>query len=247
MKLWKRILIIFGIFLVTLLGAGMLWSARLGRDAEPIVEDYLESSTQVTVIQDRWISFMPNGQSPSVGFIFYPGGNVDHRAYAPPLYDIATQGFLVIDVSMPFDLAVLDPDKAQDVIETFPEISTWVIGGHSLGGAMAARFVRTYPDQVDGLVLWAAYPAESDSLSGADVSVISITGTQDGLAHPGKIERFASLLPGNTIWFPIEGGNHAQFGFYGPQNRDRPAQISREEQQTQIVTATVDFLRSLDP
>ena len=247
MKLWKKILIIFAILLIAVLGAGIIWSARSSRAAEPVVEPFLESSEQVTVMQDGWISFVPKAQSPTVGFIFYPGGNVDYRAYAPPLHEIAAQGFLVIDVPVPFDLAVLAPRKAQDVIDTYPEINKWVIGGHSLGGSMAARFIHTYPGQADGLVLWAAYPAESDSLSSVDVSVISISGTQDGLAHPGRIERFAFLLPENTIWFPIEGGNHAQFGFYGSQNRDRPALISREEQQIQIITATVDFLRSFDP
>ena len=40
----------------------------------------------------------------------------------------------------------------------------------------------------------------------------------------------------------IEGGNHAQFGNYGPQKGDLPATISAEEQQAQAVDAITDFI-----
>ena len=40
----------------------------------------------------------------------------------------------------------------------------------------------------------------------------------------------------------IEGGNHAQFGNYGPQKGDLPATISAEEQQTQTVEAISNFI-----
>ena len=40
----------------------------------------------------------------------------------------------------------------------------------------------------------------------------------------------------------IEGGNHAQFGNYGPQKGDPPAAISAQEQQAQTVAAIEAFL-----
>lgn len=40
----------------------------------------------------------------------------------------------------------------------------------------------------------------------------------------------------------IDGGNHAQFGNYGPQKGDLPAAISPQEQQAQTVAAISAFL-----
>jgi dienelactone hydrolase len=146
---------------------------------------------------------------------------------------------------MPLALAVLAPDEALDVMAANPTISSWVIGGHSLGGAMAARFAYTHPEDVDGLVLWAAYPASTDDLSEYDVTVTSIFGTLDGLATGDKIDASRPLLPPDTRWVPIEGGNHAQFGDYGAQAGDGVATISPAGQQAQAAEATVDLLEEI--
>lgn len=245
MKLWKKITLVFVIFLAVLATASVIWMSGSTRQAEAVVEPYLVSSPEVTVEDGKWLTFSPVGGTPSVGLIFYPGGNVDHKAYAPTLYRVAEAGFLVVDVPMPFDLAVMGANKAEKVIAAHPEIDTWVIGGHSLGGAMSARYVFSHPGQIDGLALWAAYPADSDSLAEVDIKVLSISGELDGLATPKKIERTMSLLPADTIYLQIKGGNHAQFGFYGSQGRDQVAETSRAEQQDQIVEAMVGFLTSL--
>ena len=72
--------------------------------------------------------------------IFYPGGRVDPRSYAPAARAIAAQGYLAVITPMPLNLAVFTPGRAAQVIAAYPEIHTWAIGGHSLGGAMAANF-----------------------------------------------------------------------------------------------------------
>jgi pimeloyl-ACP methyl ester carboxylesterase len=146
---------------------------------------------------------------------------------------------------MPLNLAVFQPDAAANVITAHPEIVHWVVGGHSLGGSMAANFVYTHPGAVEGLAQWASYPAACNNLSLSGVRVLSIFGTLDGLSTPAKIEASHALLPADTAFVPIEGGDHAQFGWYGQQSGDNPATISRENQQAQIVQATVDFLGSL--
>ncbi len=56
-----------------------------------------------------------------------------------------------------------------------------------------------------------------------------------------KFDASRTLLPADTTWVVIEGGNHAQFGDYGIQPGDNVATISAAEQQTQIVDATVIF------
>jgi dienelactone hydrolase len=184
-------------------------------------------------------------ESPSAGVIFYPGGKVDPRAYAPPMHQIAAQGYLAVIVPMPLNLAVLAPGKASQVMAAYPEIKDWIIGGHSLGGAMAAHFVKQNPTLLDGLFFWAAYPASGDDLSQMDLKVVSISGSLDGLATPDKIDASRVLLPADSIWIPIEGGNHAQFGWYGDQPGDNSAEINREEQQQIAIQAVLDLLKTI--
>lgn len=206
----------------------------------------LASGSQVVVTSGQWLTFAPAADGEPAGLIFYPGARVDPRAYAPAAHAIAAEGFTVVIVPMPLNLAFLAPDAAADVIAAHPEIKQWAVGGHSLGGAMAARFAYAHPGDVAGLVLWAAYPADTDDLAGRqDLAVTSIYGTLDGLATGAKIDASRSLLPPGTTWVAIAGGNHAQFGYYGPQAGDNPATIGAAEQQGQIVSATVALLRSI--
>ena len=205
----------------------------------------LVPDNQVSVTIGDWIEFSPVNNQPTTGLIFYPGGRVDYRAYAPGLRQIAEQGYIVMLVQMPLNLAVFGVGSANEIIQAHPEITSWVISGHSLGGAMAANFAINNLEVIDGLVLWAAYPAESDDFSTLTLPVLSIYGTLDGLTTAEKINASRALLPEDTFWVPIDGGNHAQFGWYGEQNGDNPAQISRTEQQGQIVAATTSFFQGL--
>ena len=205
----------------------------------------LESDDQIQVEIEPWLVFRPAGSEPQAGLILYPGRRVDPRAYAPIAREIASQGYLVAIVPMPLNLAVFGAERAREVMAAYPEVKSWAMGGHSLGGAMAARFAYEHVDRVDGLVLWAAYPAESNDLVDRELPVVSIYGSLDGLATPDKIESSRALLPAETRCVWIEGGNHAQFGWYRPQAGDKPATISREEQQAQVVDATVKLLDSI--
>lgn len=243
-KLWIGIFI--GVVIIIGLGIGsfLLWAGN-PYPAMPEAISSLESDSIVQVETDPWITFTPQDQEPSTGFIFYPGGLVEAKAYAPAARAIAKQGYLVIITPMPLHLAVLNSSAAAEVIATHPEIENWAIGGHSLGGSMAATFANQNPE-IDGLVLWASYPAESNDLSGQSITVSSIYGTLDGVALPETVLAAEPLLPSDTVWVPIEGGNHAQFGWYGSQEGDNPATISREQQQDQVVEATLALLIQME-
>lgn len=243
----KFVLIILAIIGLLLAVPTTIYFGRPGAAAQAQAIDAMQTSAAVTVSTERWITFAPSNTIPTVGFIFYPGGKVDESAYAPTLHKIAAEGFLVVDVPMPFDLAVFGTQRTEAVIAAHAEIKTWVIGGHSLGGVMAAEYAQDHPDQISGLALWASYPAENTSLAESELAVISIFGTLDGLSTPAKIQTSIELLPEGTVWVPIEGGNHAQFGDYGDQSRDLAATISAVEQQSQIVNAMVEFLSNLSP
>lgn len=227
------------LFVVTMVF--VFWAA----DAAPASEialQAMESDANVYVSpENNWVIFFPADNSrPETGFIFYPGGRVDYQAYSPALRMIADEGYFVVLVPVPLNLAFFDINAAASVQAEYPEIQNWAVGGHSLGGVAASSYASNHPD-IAGLVLWASYPG-NDLLRTMDTKVISIYGTNDGLATKDKIDESRILLPANTIFFPVEGGNHAQFGSYGPQAGDNEAAISPEEQWTQVANATVDFL-----
>ncbi len=242
MKTWTKILLAILVVALLAVVAFVVWAMTpLGPMPEALAA--LESDAVVQVTTDPWYTFMPTGERNDVGLIIYPGGRVDPRSYAPTARAIAEQGYPVVIVPMPLNLAVFGIDKAADVIAAMPEVERWAIAGHSLGGSMAANFIRNNPEAADGLALWASYPAGSDDLSGfTDLAATSIYGTADGVASPEEVLAGAALLPPDTVWVPIEGGNHAQFGWYGPQSDADVATISREEQQAQVVAATVETL-----
>jgi len=242
---WLRTFLGFmGLLVVVVVAGFMLWG-NTPLPPMPEAEAALNSDTQVTVKMGDWIVFQPAIEPANTGLIFYPGGRVDPRAYAPAARAIAQEGYLVVIVRMPLNLAVFHPGAAADVIAAYPDIRSWAVGGHSLGGAMAANFVKNHPGVVKGLALWASYPASRDDLSQSGLHLVSIYGSLDGLATGGKIDASRSLLPKDTIWVTIQGGNHAQFGWYGEQPGDNAAAISRQDQQTQIIQATVSLLERI--
>jgi pimeloyl-ACP methyl ester carboxylesterase len=240
MKIIKRIVLGLVIALA-LIGIGfVIWSETpLGPSSEAL--SALQSDSQVTVTTDNFITFQPANLRPSVGFIFYPGGRVDARSYAAPLRAIAEQGYLVILVPVRLNMAFFDINAAEPVFAAHPEITRWVVGGHSLGGVAAALFAGQH-SEISGLVFWASYPAD-DSLKDSNLRVLSIYGTND-MAGMARFDETSALNPPDTQYVVIQGGNHAQFGDYGPQPGDNEATISREEQQSQVVSAVVSFLAS---
>jgi len=193
--------------------------------------------------EDRLV-FRPAAVAPVTGLILYPGGKVDAAAYAPTAAALAELGFLVVIVPMPLNLAVLGIDRADAVLAAHPEIAQWAIGGHSLGGAMAAQYVASHPGSVGGLVLWAAYSATAIE---PPVPALVVYGTLDSGVASFTSEANLAKLGGSPVLVAIEGGNHEQMGWYTGQPNDPPAVISRAEQQAQLVDATARFLGSLKP
>ncbi len=240
-KRWWLVLI--GILLAVVVGF-VAWGSIIPAPM-PEALAALQSDGQINVTTEPWLVFQPTQSTPTTGLIIYPGGRVDPRAYAPQAHAIAENGYLVVIIPMPLNLAVFGTGRASSVIQAYPEIEKWVIGGHSLGGSMAASYAYNHTDQIDGLVLWASYPANSNNLSQNSIETTSISASLDGLSTQDKIAASHSLLPQDTTWVQIQGGNHAQFGWYGDQPGDNPATISREDQQAQIVQSTLDLLNSV--
>lgn len=241
---WRRRLRWIAVFLLvgTILAGGgfVAWATIIPAPMET-AQNALVDDAAVDVTQGDWLEFMPRETVPTVGYILYPGGRVPAAAYAPLARKIAEQGYLVAIVYAPLNLALFNPNAALPVINAHPTIEHWVTGGHSLGGVAASAFAQGNPQLVDGLVLMASValsPIETDSA----LQVLAISGTLDGLQPPDKIEESKASLPADTVYVAIAGGNHAQFGWYGDQAGDNPATVSREDQEAQVVAATVEFL-----
>jgi pimeloyl-ACP methyl ester carboxylesterase len=210
-----------------LVGAGVIaWYLNdTEKPTPPAQSAYAQGTQQSSTIA----AFLTDS---TVGLIFYPGGKVEAPAYARLMVDLQNNGINAFLVSMPFNLAVLDADKAQEVIALNPQIDTWILAGHSLGGAMAFDEFAKHETTYAGLVLLAAYP-----LSPTDRDVLIIGATNDQVLDRDKLEGF------EVEW--IDGGNHAQFGDYGDQSGDGVATISEAQQRQQVLTLILSYIDQL--
>lgn len=254
MRIIRITLIIVAVLLVTVTITATIAFVSLNsrNSAQPEAVAAPISDEVVTFTQpdgEDWLLFAPAATTPATGFIIYPGGFVDPAAYAPIARDIAQRGYLVVIDPMPLNLAVLGIEGADSIIAAFPDIATWAIGGHSLGGAMAAEYIARNPAATGGLALWAAYPAANTSLRAFDIAAVSIYGDADGVASVDDVRDGANRLPADTPFILIPGGNHTQFGRYGTglQRGDNPAGISADEQQAIIVDGTVEMISNVRP
>jgi hypothetical protein len=223
---------------------GFLWWAR----PQPLLPEAVAALSSTSAARyeagsDGRLTWTPTAAEPTIGLVLYTGGKVPPAAYAPAARAIAEQGYLVAIVPAPFNLAILDADAADRVIEDHPEIASWAVGGHSLGGATVSLFIDGHPGVVDGLALWASY--SSADISTDDLHVLSVYGSLDaGVASYTDPANLAKLGSDVTVDV-IDGGNHEQMGWYTGQPNDPPATISRQEQQDRVVAATVALLQGL--
>lgn len=230
LSLRKKIGIAVLVLLVVLaaLAGAFFWYVSDYYRAEESATALLTEDDSITV-QDN-LTILPSAQPSDMAVIFYPGAKVEATAYLPLLDQIRQTGVTCILVDMPFHMAIFDGDAAQTVIDQFPDIAHWYIAGHSMGGAMASQFAADHPDEVDGLILLGAY-------------IYGDYPPEDTLTIYGSLNQSVEdHLDYTENVVEIAGGNHAQFGNYGPQKGDTPATISTEEQQAQTVAAIQAFI-----
>lgn len=201
-----------------------------------------QSDFVVTVTdQDGIIQFEPTSALKQPSVLFYPGAMVDPESYSPWARKLAEAGYRTYIVRMPLNLAVMGMNKAEQVIEAHPD-ETFVLGGHSLGGAMAARYAAAHEDQLAGVFFMASYADDKGSLATTNLKALQLTGNQDGVLSWDTWEQSKKNLPKETTYVSIEGGNHAHFGSYGNQSGDLEAAISETDQHEQIANAMITWL-----
>ena len=172
------------------------------------------------------------------GFIFYPGGKVEHTAYEPLMYALADKGITAVLCEMPLRLAVLDVNAADGIAEALPEVEHWFIGGHSLGGSMAASYLASHRDEIDGIVLLGSYSTDDITYC----PTLSIYGSEDGVMNREKYAQYRTNLPEDMTEHIIDGGNHAYFGMYGEQAGDGDADITPIEQTVITADLIAEFI-----
>lgn len=204
---------------------------------------YLQSSSNVEVTVDKnYTYFTPRNVNPTKGLIFYPGERVDSSSYAKLCNSIASYGYKVVAVDMPFNYANFGKDKATKIIEDNPEIHKWVIGGDSLGGTVACEYAVNNKN-VEGIVLISSYPRYN--ISDLGFKVLSIWGSKDNVVDYKKLINSKEQLPKDTKYIEIEGANHSQFASYGMYSGDEEALISSDEQMDITVRNIVNFLYNI--
>lgn len=207
--------------------------------ADAVAQAALVSSDDISITHEGsiWV-FAP--QQPQAGLIFYPGAKVEATAYAPLMRELAQRGVLCVLVKMPCNFAFLNPNAADGIAPQYPDVTDWYIGGHSLGGAMAASYAADHTDSLDGLVLLAAYSTKDLTESG--LRVFTAYGSEDGVLNRKTYAADFPNLPDNTVELVISGGCHAGFGCYGRQSGDGTPSITGAEQTVQTADALAEWM-----
>lgn len=221
---------------VLIVAGGLIWT-RLGPDPT-------EHAAAIAAAADErtgdWLAF--GSPSAATGVVLYPGARIDAAAYAPAAQALAdTSMALVVVLDAPLDIALLDIDGADAVREAYPDVERWIVGGHSLGGVAAARYAADPDAQIAGVLLWASYPADGDTLTDP-MAVTSITGDRDDVLDGDAYRAARGRLPADAEFIELAGVNHAQFGDYGTQAGDGTAAVSVDAARQQIVQASAQLV-----
>ncbi|WP_201308232.1 alpha/beta hydrolase [Companilactobacillus farciminis] len=230
-KVWKWLL---GILIFLLVAISIMVVVVKNKEYQPS-QTAISTSQEASTV-DNVIRFEGDNNKPKV--IFYPGALVEPASYSIWAQKVAQAGYSVYIVHFPLDLAVLNSNAANKISKS----NGYVIGGHSLGGTMAAKYAKNNPNNLKGLFFLASYPENKNDLHEINVPVLSLTATKDGVLNHTNYQKTKKLLPNNTIYEQIKGGNHAGFGSYGKQSGDNTASISNAKQQNIISTLLINWL-----
>ena len=233
----KFIRLILASVVILFVACGIYVNDYYHADVEAIEAFAVENSVEMWSDTEGNLVFEP--EHATTGFIFYPGGKVEYTAYIPLMKALASEGILGVLVEMPFHLAVLDIDAAEGISEQYSQIEHWYIGGHSLGGSMAAAYLEE-AEEFEGLILLGSYSATD--LSEKDLSMLSVYGSEDLVMNREKYETSKGKLPTDFAEVILDGGCHAQFGMYGAQDGDGTPKMSHEEQIALTVEAMAEMM-----
>ena len=214
-----------------------IWTSDYYRADQAAIQA-LQSDDTVAVSETDYGWFF-DGPGDDTAMVFYPGAKVEETAYAPLLHELAEEGIDVCLVKMPLHLAVLNGNAAEEVMKEY-NYSVWYLAGHSMGGAMAARYAAKHGNEAEGIIMLAAYPTESLA---KDMKALVLVGSEDEVIQEEKLAEGRQYASDDYEEIVIAGGNHAQFGNYGEQKGDGKATVSGEEQRERAVEEILEMVR----
>lgn len=221
------------LFLIIFIG-GFFVYGQIYYHAEKPALDCLNGTDDANISKSSNGLFIDSAGN-DTAIIFYPGAKVEYTSYLPILTDLAGEGIDSYLVEMPFNLAFMGANSADEIIEN-TNYTHYFMAGHSLGGAMAGKYVNQTSNNITGLIYLSAHIEQE-----IDIPILSIRGTNDGIINLESYQKAKPMMK-NLTEVLIEGGNHAQFGYYGNQSGDGNATITPESQQHQSEDAIVKFI-----
>ena len=232
-KILKRTIISILLLFILLIIALVIYSRGSYQPLDEM-EDSISSLdlTNVEIYEDmdevRYT--VPN---PIKQIVFIPGGLVEPQSYNYLAASLAAEGYNVTIAKLLFNLAILTPNYAKRFLS---EDLDNVVIGHSLGGVVGS-LLASGNSLVDEVVLLGSYPIKDLT----DKKVMIITAEFDLGMDEESFNKSLKYLSDETI-YNIEDGNHAQFGWYGPQKGDGDALIDTLTQQNIVVTKILEFI-----
>ncbi|ANJ26447.1 alpha/beta hydrolase [Agromyces aureus] len=235
-----RVLLAVLTVLVLLVVGFLVWANTVMQGERPAALDaWTDDRVSIESFDDS-VVITPVDETSDRGLVFIPGAKVDPYAYMAKLVDAAAETGTTVVITKPtLNLAFFDQRPLSTFTAHAPDVDEWYVGGHSLGGVRACMMAAEPDADVAGLVFFGSYC--SNDVSGSDLAVLSISGSEDGLSTPDKIDAAAHLLPDDATFVEIDGANHASFGNYGVQPGDGVATIPDDEVREQITDALVAF------
>lgn len=241
MKKWKKGLLAAGIAAAVIVLVFTIYVQQYYHSQVDVSTEEREESNLQIQEENGYIEILPKNEKTDTAFIFYPGAKVEYTSYLPLMELLADQGIACYLMHMPCNLAVFHVDAADTILEKY-SYKHYYIGGHSLGGAMAAAYLDGNADQYDGLVLLGAYSTKD--LSNTDLKVLSVYGSEDQVLSREKYQEDFDNLPDSLKELVIEGGNHAYYGNYGEQKKDGTALVTRQQQQKETAEAIYELIQT---
>ncbi len=234
------------IFIVAAVVAFKIYTANYYRADHKIIsamENLLDNEVNYYADDDGAV-FIPEQEAIKAVIVFYPGGKVEYNSYYSLMYELTSHGYLCLLPKMPENLALLNVNAVEGLLEGYEEYYEiadvdWYLAGHSLGGVAAATYLyRTLDESSDGsgtetsnyrgLILCASYP--TSDFSNTDLRLLSIYGSEDRVLNMDKYKVSKSLWPEDSTEYIIDGGIHSYFGSYGIQSGDGDPAITNETQ-----------------
>lgn len=238
-KLLELVKSITLLFLCLVIGGYFFIESKTYEAMPKAMEEFKQENV---VVEDKVIIFNPISE-PVANLVFYQGGLVETESYAVLGHLLADEGIRVFMPKMSMNLSILNINAFDNIYKKYNDGNDWFIGGHSLGGASASIYVSKNKDiDIKGIFFLGAYPSENSDLSQLPLSVVSINATNDQIINNTSYLKTKSLLPSNTVFVDIKGGNHSNYGYYGLQKGDGESEISREEQHEQVVNALLEMI-----